>query len=120
MKKNTFNKLVNVGILLFIVVVSFLLFGGNKQVQISSDYEGLAACLTEKGAVLYGTNWCGHCQNQKSMFGDSVKEINFVDCEDNSALCSENGIRGYPTWKIDGRMYEGEQQLSTLKQVSGC
>jgi len=24
-----------------------------------------AICLTDSGAVIYGTEWCGHCRDQK-------------------------------------------------------
>ncbi|MCF7861887.1 hypothetical protein K9M79_06595 [Candidatus Woesearchaeota archaeon] len=82
--------------------------------------EVLAQCLTEKGVVMYGTLWCSHCNNQKSMFGDSFKYIDFIDCDQERQVCSDEGVRGYPTWIIAGRAYSGEQTFEKLKQASGC
>jgi len=33
-----------------------------------TDYSEFAKCLTQKGAKMYGTFWCPHCQNQKKEF----------------------------------------------------
>jgi hypothetical protein len=80
----------------------------------------LAACLTEKGAVMYGAYWCGHCNNQKEMFGDAVSIISYVECTEEKELCDAAGIRGYPTWIIDGNTYPGERPLEDLAGISGC
>jgi len=82
--------------------------------------ESFAQCLTEKGAVMYGTDWCGHCQAQKRMFGDSFKEVTFVNC-DYSKACAAANITGYPTWVFaDGSRLEGQVSLETLAQKTGC
>jgi hypothetical protein len=91
----------------------------------SGEYDDFAKCLTEKGATIYKAYWCGHCNNQKAMFGDSFKYINSVECDpkgDNAKpeLCTQNNIRGYPTWIINGTHYEGEQSLQTLSSLTGC
>ncbi|MAG50706.1 hypothetical protein CL621_03675 [archaeon] len=88
--------------------------------QGSSKYDTFAKCLTEKRVTMYGTEWCSHCQNQKKAFGDSFQFINFVDCDRNKDICLEKGIRGYPTWIIDGKAYPGEQRLERLASLSGC
>jgi len=36
-------------------------------------YDDFAECLNQKGAVMYGAYWCGHCKDQKKMFGNSFK-----------------------------------------------
>ncbi len=79
-----------------------------------------AICLTDSGAVIYGTEWCGHCRDQKKMFGDSFSEINFVDCDLQLDECIGQGIQGYPTWKIDGQAYSGVQSFEELSQLTGC
>ena len=80
--------------------------------------DAFAKCLTEKGAIFYGTEWCGHCSTQKELFGESLQYIDFVDCDINSERCSSAGIRGYPTWKLaDGTPLVGGQQLSTPVHV---
>ena len=79
-----------------------------------------AQCLTDAGLVMYGTDWCSHCQAQKKLFGKSFKKIKFVDCDRNSFLCNSEGVQGYPTWKINGASYPGEQSFYTLGGLTGC
>ncbi len=82
--------------------------------------DDFAQCLTEKGATMYGTAWCSHCKNQKELFGNSFKYVDYVDCDYNKQECLDNGVRGYPTWKINGENYPGEQSLYKLASLSGC
>lgn len=83
-------------------------------------FDEFAECLTDNGAIFYGTEWCGFCQQQKAMFGDSMDYVNFIDCDENRNTCMSEGIRGYPTWKIDGQLYSGVQQMSRLSELTGC
>jgi hypothetical protein len=84
------------------------------------NYDAFAQCLTSKGAVAYGTDWCSKCQEQKSRFSGSFKYINFVDCGRNTEECLKKGIKGYPTWIINGTQYRGVQSLSRLSALTGC
>jgi glutaredoxin len=80
-----------------------------------------AKCLTEKGAVFYGTEWCPHCNNQKAMFGDAMKNINFIDCDKESQACTTAGIEGYPTRVFkDGSKTPGTQEFAALAAKTGC
>ncbi len=86
--------------------------------------EGLAKALTEKGMVMYGAYWCSHCNNQKKMFGDAVKFIDYVECDSagenaNPDECKANNVEGYPTWIYQGKQYSGEQSLEKLAQTIG-
>jgi len=83
--------------------------------------DNFSQCLTEKGAVFYGTSWCSHCNAQKEMFGSSLKYVNFVDCDEEREACMAAGIQGYPTWQINGgNDMMGTQQLSSLAKATGC
>ena len=84
----------------------------------SLDY--FAQCITDAGAIMYGTEWCPHCKNQKAVFGDSFIFIEYVDCDLNQKKCVEAGIKGFPTWIIDGKPYSGEQPLYRLRELTGC
>ncbi len=84
------------------------------------EFDEFATCLTESDAIFYGTEWCGFCQQQKDMFGESMDLVNFIDCDINSNECRAEGVTGYPTWKIDGQLYPGVQQFDTLADLSGC
>ena len=83
-------------------------------------YDTFATCLFEKGAKMYGTEWCSHCQSQKKMFGKSFKYIDYIDCDKDTNECLKNGVKGYPTWIIDGEKYTGEQPLQRLASLTDC
>jgi len=83
-------------------------------------YDDFAKCLTDKGVTMYGSFWCTHCQNQKSMFGSSFKFVTYVDCDKNRDDCLEVGIEGYPAWIIAAKKHYGEQSLDKLAELSGC
>ena len=85
-----------------------------------SPYVGFAQCLSAKGAVMYGTDGCGHCQSQKRQFGVAFKEVAYVNC-DYSLACQERNVTGYPMWILaDGTRLEGEQPLGLLGEKTGC
>lgn len=74
-------------------------------------YDNFAKCLTEKGAVMYGEDWCQYTQGQKNMFGKSFKYINYKVKKD---------LRKRPTWIIDGKKHETVQSFQRLSALTGC
>lgn len=85
---------------------------------------GLAKHLTEVGATMYGAYWCPHCMQQKELFREAFKYINYVECDPkgrraNPALCHEKGVKVYPTWEIEGNFYPGVRSLEELSNLSG-
>lgn len=85
---------------------------------------GLAMYMGQRGAVMYGSYKCPHCNQQKQMFGGAFKYIKYVECNPggenaNPSLCLAKGIINYPTWEIDGRFYEGAMPLEDLASISG-
>ena len=93
---------------------------GNK----AGLYDTFAQCLTDKGAVMYGAEWCAHCKEQKAVFGDSFRLIKYVECPDNTQFCIDKGVQGYPTWLIGtSTKLEGFDESKTMKELSdatGC
>ena len=80
-----------------------------------------AQCLSSKGAVMYGANWCPHCKNEKRAFGESFRLISYVECPADPQRCLAAGITGYPTWIFsDGTRFTGEQGIEKLSEASGC
>lgn len=104
-------------LLIFIII---LLFTSLFTSCASTKYDSFAECLTEKGAVMYGTDWCPHCKSQKKMFGGSFKYVDYVNCDLNKGECIKEGIEGYPTWIINDTSYRGEQPLLRLGFLTGC
>ena len=83
------------------------------------QYDEFAQYLTTQGAKMYGTEWCSHCKNQKKLFDSSFQYIDYIDCDWESEVCDAAGIRGFPTWEIDGELYPGEQSLERLASLTG-
>ena len=123
-----FKKNVTIATLLALALGLLVLAGAaacsKKQLDPNSYEVKLAKYLTEKGAVMYGAYWCPHCTNQKKSFGDAFEYVKYVECDPkgqnaNPALCQARGVKGYPTWEIGGKMYEGEFPLSQLAGLVG-
>jgi len=94
-----------------------------------SQYDDFAICLAESGAKMYGAYWCPHCNNQKETFKGSFKLFDsmggYVECDSKGKnaqpeKCQEKEIKGYPTWIIDEKTYQGAQSLYRLSALSGC
>ncbi len=86
-----------------------------------NKYDSFAQCLAEKKVTMYGAVWCTHCQNQKKEFGSAFKYVPYVECPENTKICTEKNIEGFPTWLTeDGRKLVGEQSFEKLAELSGC
>lgn len=102
---------------LFVLIILLVLAGCDKS---PSKYNTFAQCLTEEGAKMYGAEWCSHCKAQKEAFGSSFQYVAYIDCDKNRDECLRNGVKGYPTWVIDNKIYIGEQKLERLASLTGC
>ena len=88
---------------------------------IAGRLDNFAQCLTDRGLVMYGAEWCPHCQNQKKAFGESFRYINYVECPQDPKRCLVAGIEGYPTWMMtNSEKLIGEQKLVDLSRASDC
>lgn len=103
-----------------VVLVLLIAYGLAKRATAPGKYNAFAECLNSKGVVIYGTGWCPHCKEQKALFGKSFKYVNYVNCDNNRQECAAAGVRGYPTWVINGTSYPGKQALEGLSAFSGC
>lgn len=114
------NNLILAGVVLTLGIGATLAYPNNKA-QTNTAMDVFAKCVAAAGAVMYGADWCPHCQNEKNAFGESFKFINYVECPDNPNLCLQKGIKGYPTWIFgDGSALVGEQGLERLSQATAC
>lgn len=98
--------------------------GASTQSQDAEYKEKLAKYLAQQGMVLYGAYWCPHCKEQKELFGDAAKYLDYVECDAkgenaNPDECVAKGIEGYPTWIYNGQKYTGSQSLDKLAQIVG-
>lgn len=93
-----------IGLLIVISLIGYGLFSPGK-------YDGFAKCLNEKGAVMYGEDWCKYTNAQKAMFGKSFKYVNYQ---------IDQTLKTRPTWIIDGKKYETVQSFKRLSELTGC
>lgn len=105
---------------ILIVVLGLIIYSLISYFTKPGKYDDFARCLTEKGVIMYGTDWCPHCQEQKAKFGKSFKYVDYKDCDLNKDLCTKKGIEGYPTWIINNKKYPGTKSLDYLASLSGC
>jgi len=86
--------------------------------------QALAEHLSKSDVKFYGASWCPHCQEQKKLFGSSVKRIPYVECSPGgpqapqASICKQMDITSYPTWVINGQRQTGVLALDTLAQMS--
>lgn len=106
-----------------VIAVAFFLRARNTNMLVEdTKYDDLAKCITAAGVEMGGTDWCGHCKNQKEKFGSSFQYIKFHNC-DTDKWCGDMGITGYPTWvdtAHNNTLYVGGQELAGLAGIAGC
>ena len=101
------NKIIAITALIFLVLASLIAYS----LLSPGRYDSFAKCLTEKGAVMYGEDWCRYTNAQKAMFGKSFKYVNYQVKTD---------LAKRPTWVIDGKSYETVQSFERLAALTGC
>lgn len=85
--------------------------------------------INQTSLVAFVAPWCGHCQRMVPEYSKAADSLNplipayAVDCDDdaNKRLCSEQGVKGFPTVKLFPRgkyqapmLYEGERTASAF------
>ncbi len=97
---------------------------GNPQSAATFYQVSLAKYLAERGATMYGSHTCAHCEKQKELFGGAFGYITYVECsrsgpDPDPALCAAKNIKSYPTWEIGGEFHQGVRSLEQLGRISG-
>lgn len=103
-----------------IIAIAIFIFTLYIRAGKPGQFDDFAKCLTEKGAVIYGNDFCQYTTKQLNMFGKSDKYLNYVKCVENKDLCDSKGVKITPTWEINGKVYEGAQEFERLSELSGC
>ena len=86
----------------------------------------LAKHLTQTGAKMYSAYWCPHCYEQKQLFGkEAWAQVTNVECAADAKknpqpeACTKAGIKGFPTWIINGKIDSGTKKLAKLAELTG-
>ena len=85
----------------------------------------LAKYLKDNGVVKYSAYWCPNCLNQGELFGkQAYRELNVVECSrdginSQTKLCISKGIKGFPTWEINGKLFLGVLSINKLSELTG-
>lgn len=119
------------GVLIFWLIIAGIIVAGIGMSffvrATPSKLDSFAQCLKDTGVVFYGAFWCPHCQATKKMFGSSARLLPYVECStpdgrEQTAICKEKKIEGYPTWTFPNSTttLSGEQSLEALSAASGC
>ena len=102
-----------------LAIFTVLFFAWCAQQTPTKNLDSFAQCLTDKWAIMYGSLTCQHCQKQKATFGDSFKNVSYVECTKDFDRCAK--LKWVPTWEFkDGTQLEGFQQLSVLAEKTAC
>ena len=121
-KRERNKQLFNYGILAVVFIAllyaAYVWWDANNTL---GQHDALAKCLTAKGVVMHGTDWCPHCQEQKQLFGTSFKFVDYINCDLQPDVCKADGVDGYPTWTFPGgKNATGTQPLDILAERAGC
>ncbi|MFP4112248.1 MAG: hypothetical protein ACLFPQ_03530 [Candidatus Woesearchaeota archaeon] len=109
--------------IVLVFAVGFLLSrdsGDDNYSDLPGDYDSFAKCLSESGMIMYGSETCGACNSQKNLFGSSFQYVNYIDCYENRAACTNAEIQYFPTWIYQGEKYVGVKSIQELSDITGC
>lgn len=106
-----------IAVIIIIILIVLSILNYTKK---PGKYDEFAKCLTEKGVVIYGNDFCQYTAKQLNFFGKSEKYLNYVKCSENQELCDQKGVSITPTWEINGEMYTQVQTFERLAELSGC
>lgn len=109
------------GIAAIVIALFVVAWYFSRPVSPYGNLDAFAGCLADKQVTMYGAYWCSHCADEKARFGDSFKYVPYVECTEETQICIDKGVEGYPTWILgDGTKLIGEQGLEKLSEASGC
>mmetsp|Transcript_7214 Transcript_7214/g.10753 ORF Transcript_7214/g.10753 Transcript_7214/m.10753 type:complete len:125 (-) Transcript_7214:80-454(-) len=95
-----------------------------EEIKSTDDFEALAQDGRHTFVKFYAP-WCGHCKRLAPTWTDLAKQyeghekvrIAKVDCTQQKDICTQQGVRGYPTLKMfkdggsEGEKYQGRRTM---------
>ena len=94
----------------------------------AKNFKSSIAPAEQVSFVKFFAPWCGHCKKMAPTWVDLAKDLGNddsvmiaeVDCTVESSVCSENGVKGYPTLKAfkggkEIEKYAGGRDINSFK-----
>ena len=60
--------------------------------------EAFASCLNEEGVVLACNEYSPECKEQKAVFSEGFRNLNYKNCDFAKDFCQSNSISSFPAW----------------------
>ena len=122
------NSYILIGLILFLVVVTFVICMKSKPVKSTFGESTTPVSngkVTSDTVFIFYAPWCGHCKSSMNEFKDAVAQgqgdIILIDStnESNASLVSKYNIKGFPTIiKGDGTKYTGSRTAESIVSFS--
>jgi hypothetical protein len=116
--------------IIFIIIINLIPVLIFNTTDVGENYDVLAKCLNENGVRFYSSIYCGHCLEQKELFGDSFQYIEEIECHPDASdsqaeLCKQMEIVGTPTWTMEHEGKElkrnvGYMSIEDIRNWAGC
>jgi len=80
------------------------------------------SCLKEKNFHIYGANWCGWTKKLviDTLGGFDIADPIYTECTEEQELCTKEGIKGFPTIKVNGEPYQGQRTFGDFAKATDC
>ncbi len=120
------TKKIYISIAIIVVIIGGAIAFATIHKNKPGKYDALATCIKDSGTIFYGAWWCPHCQATKKLFGTSSKLLPYVECstadgKNQTPICIEKKIEGYPTWVFpDGSKQSGEMSIADIAARANC
>ncbi len=119
---NKFEK-----VIISLVVLAVLIFGLYAFTNWFSKATGyvvgdnvnneLANCLSERDLKVYVSADCDDCEKQLNIVKEKINRfVEVVPCDNGIECFAEE----FPSWEINGKVYNGLIDLNKLIEISGC
>jgi cyclophilin family peptidyl-prolyl cis-trans isomerase len=92
--------------------------------EAAPDLVAFAKALRDAGVIFFGADWCPNCVQQKRLFEDGARFLDFREVTNPNrtpnALGIAEGVSTYPTWQFqNGSRQTGVLTLAQLSSASG-
>ena len=134
LKVNIYSKKLNMKRKLFLLMLFFIPLPlqsnhlTNNELVITSVSSKkailLANHLKQNGVIKYSAYWCPNCHKQAELFGKKAyKKLTVIECardgiNSKTKLCIKKGIKGFPSWEINGEIFIGVKTLEQLSELT--